>query len=177
VGTPFENIPALILVDFGIHWFDMLCCVMDDRPARRVYASMTRSVGQTARPPLLAQAVVEYDDAQASLVFDADTRFGPLDQTLVVGTKGTVHSHGPDLQKQTLTLATEAGCAVPELRGSWFPDGFHGAMAELLFSIESGREPSHSARHNLASLGLCYAAVASAVRKEPVAVGSVRMMP
>ena len=177
VGTPFEDIPVLILVDFGIHWFDMLCCVMDDRPARRVYASMTRSVGQTARPPLLAQAVVEYDDAQASLVFDADTRFGPLDQTIVVGTTGTVHSHGPDLQEQTLTLTTGDGYAVPELRGKWFADGFHGAMAELLCSIESGREPSHSARHNLASLGLCYAAVASAERKEPVAVGSVRKMP
>jgi predicted dehydrogenase len=176
VGTPFEDVHPLILLDFGIHWFDMLCCVMDGRPARRVYASMTRSVGQTARPPFLAQALVEYDDAQASLVFDADTRYAPLDQTIVVGTAGSVHSQGPDLQEQTLTLTTAAGSAVADLHGQWFPDGFHGAMAELLCAIEGHREPSHSARNNMASLALCYAAVASAARKEPLTVGSVRKM-
>lgn len=174
VGTPFEDIPALVLFDFGIHWFDMLTCVMAGKPARRVYASMTRSSGQTARPPLLAQVVVEYENAQASLVFDADTRFAPLDQTIIIGTQGTIRSEGPDLQQQTLTITTQEGFAVPDLQGKWFPDGFHGTMAELLSAIKAGQEPSHNARNNLHSLALCFAAVASAAKKEPVVVGSVR---
>jgi predicted dehydrogenase len=176
VGTPFEDIPALVLFDFGIHWFDMLTCVMGAKPPRRVYATMTRSSGQTARPPLLAQVLVEYDDAQASLVFDADTRFDPLDQSILVGTRGTIRSEGLDLQQQSLTITTAEGTARPQLEGKWFPDGFHGTMTELLSAIEGRREPSHSASNNLVSLALCFAAVTSAAKKEPVAVGSVRKM-
>jgi len=67
--------------------------------------------------------------------------------------------------------------ARPKLVGAWFPDGFHGAMAELLSSIEAGREPMNSARNNLASLELCFAAVASAERGRPVVPGAVRKLP
>jgi predicted dehydrogenase len=176
VGTPFEEIRHLILYDFGIHWFDLVNCLLDGRMPLRVYASAARSAGQTARPPLLAQALIEYEDAQASLAFDADTRFGPLDHSVVVGTLGTLRSSGPDLQQQRLTLTTEAGVACPQLEGTWFPDGFHGAMAELLSAIVERREPCHSARHNLASLALCFAAVASADVQRPMPVGSVRRL-
>ena len=58
-----------------------------------------------------------------------------------------------------------------------FPDGFHGTMGELLCAIEEGREPSHSARNNLRSLALCYAAVASAETGQPVEPGRVQGMP
>jgi predicted dehydrogenase len=173
VGTKFEEIRHLVLFDFGIHWFDMVNCVMG-RPARRVFARVTRSVGQTARPPLLAQAVIEYDDGQASLVFDADTRYGPRDESFVVGTKGTIRSFGVDLQSQMVTLTTGAGEAVPKLEGTWFSDGFHGAMAELLCAIEDKREPLHSARNNLGSLELCFAAMASADKGTPVNAGTIR---
>src|SRR4029079_17535866 len=60
--------------------------------------------------------------------------------------------------------------------GSWFPDGFHGTMGELLSAIEEKREPTNSARNNLDSLALCFAAVASADRGEPVVPGSVRTL-
>jgi predicted dehydrogenase len=173
VGTKFEQIRHLVLFDFGIHWFDMVNCLMG-RPAMRVFATVARSVGQTALPPLLAQAVIEYGDAQASLVFDADTRFDPRDVSIVIGTKGTLRSEGVDLQKQTVTLTTDAGESTPMLEGSWFPDGFHGAMAELLCAIEEGRAPAHCASKNLGSLALCFAAMASADRGTPVSVGTIR---
>ena len=70
-----------------------------------------------------------------------------------------------------------SGIVRPKLKGSWFPDGFHGTMGELLCAIEEKREPTHSARNNLASLALCFAAVASAERGEPVVPGSVRRLP
>ena len=56
---------------------------------------------------------------------------------------------------------------APRLKGAWFPDGFHGTMAELLSAIDENREPSNSARNNLASLALCFAAVASANAAKP----------
>ncbi|MGA2619350.1 MAG: Gfo/Idh/MocA family oxidoreductase [Thermoguttaceae bacterium] len=176
-GTAFDQVQHLLLYDFAIHWFDMLTCIFGDLRATRVYASLAHSPQQAARPALLAQALVEYDGAQASLAFDADTHFGPQDRTYVAGTLGSVSSVGPDLKRQTLTLATAAGQATPVLEGHWFDDGFHGTMGELLCAIEEGREPFNGARDNLRSLELCFAAVASAERHKAVTPGSVRVLP
>jgi predicted dehydrogenase len=176
-GTEFEKIKHLVLYDFAIHWFDILTCFLGERPARRVYASTARSPGQKVKPPLLAQAVVEYDGAQASLVFDADTHFGAEDRTYVTGNAGTITAAGPDLKRQKVVLTTADGRGSPRLSGCWFSDGFHGTMAELLSGIEEDREPTNSARNNLDSLALCFAAVASADRNKPVVPGTVRKMP
>jgi predicted dehydrogenase len=56
------------------------------------------------------------------------------------------------------------------------PDGMGGTMGELLCAIEEGREPGHSARNNLKSLELCFAALASADSGQPVRVGDVRRL-
>jgi predicted dehydrogenase len=173
-GTVFEKVKHLILYDFAIHWFDILGCFLGDRRPKRVYASAVRTPWQEMKPPLLAQAMVEYDGAQASLAFDAHTQFGPQDRTYVTGRLGTLTSTGPDLKHQRVTLVTADGQASPRLQGCWFPDGFHGTMGELLLAIEEGREPENSARDNLRSLELCFAAVASAERHEPVVPGTVR---
>ena len=173
-GSPFDEVEPLILYDFGIHWFDMATLFMGERQPRRVFAAAARSSGQRARPPLLAQAIVEYDDAQATLVFNGDTRHGQEDRTYVVGTKGAIGSCGVDLSEQEVTLHTAEGVARPALEGTWFRQGFHGAMAELLCAIEEDREPENGARDNLRSLALCFAAVASAGSGEPVLPGTVR---
>ena len=110
---------------------------------------------------MLAQALVAFDGGQASLVFDAHTRFGPLDTTYVAGTKGSLASTGPNLQQQAVTLYTEAGVAHPKLEGAWFNDGFHGTMGELLSAIEEKRAPLNNARDNLRSLSLAFAAIKS----------------
>ncbi|HTZ66325.1 MAG TPA: Gfo/Idh/MocA family oxidoreductase [Roseiarcus sp.] len=159
-GTSFEAMDDLILWDFGIHWFDFLASVIGDR-ARLVHATTARAAGQTARPPLLAQALIAFDGGQASLVFDGSTRYGARDSTVVIGAKGVAASHGPDLGHQAVELFTEAGVARPILAGSWFNDGFAGAMGELLCAIEDDREPLNSARGNLLSLKLCQAALRS----------------
>jgi len=168
-GTPFEAMDDLILWDFGIHWFDFLASVIGDR-ARTVYATAARAAGQTARPPLLAQALVAFDGGQASLVFDGATRYGARDSTAVIGAKGVAFSQGPDLGHQAVELHTEAGVARPQLSGSWFNDGFAGAMGELLCAIEDDREPLNSASGNLGSLRLCQAALRSARTGAPAAV-------
>ena len=171
--TSFNDIPQLLLYDFAIHWFDMVHCYMSGRKAQRVYAATRNLTGQESRPPLGATVIIEYPDALVTMHFDANTRQGPLDTTLIVGTQGALHSQGPDLSHQSLTLTTEKGLAIPTLEGSWFPGGFDGAMSELLVAIEQDRQPNHNARHNLDSLALAFAAMASTEDGQPIAVGSI----
>lgn len=175
-GTPFDAVKHVVLYDFAIHWFDMLNCVMGERVPLRVHASNARTASQQARPGLLGQVLVEYDGAQASLIFDADTKFGQRDETFINGTKGSLLSSGPNLTTQKVTLITKKGRATPELKGSWFPDGFHGTMAELLCAVEQNREPQNSARHNLKSLALCFAAVKAAETHQAQVPGEVRRL-
>ncbi len=175
--TPFNNVRHVVLFDFAIHWFDILTALLPNGRATRVYASTARAVGQKAAPPLLAQAAVEYEGAQASLAFDGFTQYGPEDRTYISATRGAIVSIGPNFGRQRVTLYTDQGVARPRLQGSWFPDGFHGTMAELLRSIEEEREPNNSARNNLASLALCFAAAKSADTGQPQTPGAIRRMP
>ncbi|MEM1305028.1 MAG: hypothetical protein AAGG46_09030, partial [Planctomycetota bacterium] len=124
-------------------------------------------------PPLSAQACVQYGDAAATLAFRGDTRFDPMETITVVGDAGVYRCVGPVCGATSATLTTADGRATIEFSGSWFPDGFAGAMGELLCAIEDGREPSNSGRLNLESLALCFAAVASAEAGAPVEIGSV----
>lgn len=176
-GGPFEDVRHLILYDYAIHWFDMLTAVMGDRQPLRIFASVAHSPGQDVRPPLLGQTLVEYDDAQATLVFDACNNAGSWDTTFVLGTSGSVRSQGTGENDQQVIVSTEHGEWHPKTEGMWFNDGFHGAMGELLIAIEQRRTPVHNARDNLRSLGLCFAAVQSADTHQPVVPGTVRTLP
>jgi predicted dehydrogenase len=173
--SEFENIHHLILFDFAVHWFDIATCIMAGQTPSRVTASAIRYDEQVYRPPALAAAIVEYPGAQVRMSFNAHTTLGEEDVTTVVGTKGTLRSRGPGLNDQPgMEVYLEAGrCRVP-LESCWFEAGFQGTMGELLCAIEADREPNHSAKSNLKSLELCFAALASADRGEPVEVGSVR---
>lgn len=175
-GTAFENIEQLILYDFAIHWFDFLTAVMKDQLPKRVYASTAKTTSQTIKPPLLGQALIEYENAQATLVFDGYVPSGSWDRTLISGSRGLIRSAGRKLVSQKIELITSEGTVSPELEGTWFPDGFHGTMGELLCAIEEHRQPSHNARNNLRSLELCFAAVASSLKHEPVVPGTARKL-
>jgi predicted dehydrogenase len=176
-GTAFEKVYHLILYDFAIHWFDFVATIASDVQPTRVYASTVRSPSQTILPALMGQAMIEFDTLQASLVFDGHTPHQPHDETVVTGTHGSLRSFGPDVNAQTVQWNCPLGSFRPTLTGRWFPDGFHGTMGELLCAIEEGREPTHSARNNLRSLEICFAALASALRHEPVIPGTVRRLP
>lgn len=169
-GTPFEKIHDLILYDFGIHWFDFLRSVIGLR-AQTVFATAAHATGQTAKAPLLAQVLVQMDGGQASLVFDGASPHGPRDTTYIAGTKGSLKSDGPDLGQQSVTLTTTAGIARPRLQGTWFNDGFRGAMGALLVAIEDDAEPANGAEENLDSLALAFAAIQSRQTGLPVNVG------
>lgn len=175
-GTAFEDIRFLILYDFGIHWFDILNTFMNGEKPLRIYASNTKSIDQAIRPPLLAQALVEYEHAQAAISFVADSRFGLEDRTVISGTRGMIVSEGPELNEQQLRFITGDKVCYPKLSGHWFPDGFHGTMAELLSAIEEDREPEHNPESVLASLEMCFAALQSADSHKPVVPGEARVL-
>ncbi len=176
-GTEFEKIEHLILYDYAIHWFDIVRCIFSHQPVRRVFASTARVPRQTLMPPLMAQALIEFDEGQVTLAFDAGVVHGQIDQTFVAGTDGSLLSQGPSIQSQKLTITTAEGEYSPTLAGSWFPDGFHGTMGELLCAIEERRPCTINARDNLESLALCFAAIASADSGQPIIPGSVRKLP
>ena len=159
-NTEFENIYDLILYDFGIHWFDFLTSIVGNRIIN-VFASQNKAITQTVKPPLLSQCLVQLNQGQASLIFDGFTNFGTQDRTIITGTKGTIISEGPDLGKQKVEIHTAQGKSSPKLKGSWFNDGFHGTMGELLSSIEEKRTPINNAEDNLLSLKLAFAALES----------------
>lgn len=159
-GTPFEAMDQIILEDFAIHWFDFVTSIIGDT-ATSIYATGTATAGQEIKSKLAAQSTITFPGGQASLVFDGASRFGAQNITTIVGTKGTVRSVGPDLADQTVRFFVEKGAGSPALEGSWFNDGFAGAMGALLRSIEDGSAPINSARQNLASLKLVFAAIES----------------
>lgn len=172
-GTSFEDVHHLVLFDFGIHWFDLAARLMRGRKPDRVWASAVRTSFQKMKPPMLAHVAIDYPAAQVRLCFNGHVQPGQEDRTVVCGSRGTLRSHGPSLSEQSVTLYTTDGHAKAALEGTWFVNGFQGAMTELLCAIEDNREPSHSARNNLDSLGLCFAALASADSGQPQIPGQV----
>lgn len=174
-GTQHDAVGDLILYDFAIHWFDFLASIIG-ASATSVYATAARAAGQTPQPPMLAQALVAFPDGQAALLFDGATRHGPGDRTVIIGSAGTLQSVGPDLGRQQVTYTSAAGFSRLPLTGTWFNDGFIGAMGALLSAIETGTPPLHNARDNLESLALAFAAIASSHRGAPIVPGTIRSM-
>jgi predicted dehydrogenase len=169
-GIPnFEKMDNLILFDFAIHWFDITACMMRDKKPNRIYASTVRHARQSYKPPALASVIIDYPETQVRMSFNGHCTKGEKDATTIVGTAGTLRSHGPGLNDQpSMEIHLQDGSAHIPLEGSWFESGFQGTMCELLCSIEEGRDPYHSARNNLQTLELCFAAEKSVKLGKPV---------
>ncbi len=161
-GTKFEEVKHLLLLDFGIHWFDMATVFMNGALPERVYASVQRTGFQAMRPPFLASVIADYPGAQVRLNFNAHVVHGQEDRTIIAGSHGILRAWGPALNDQRVKLWTAQGEAEVPLQGNWFENGFEGTMGELLCAIEDNREPANSARSSLRSLAFCKAALRSA---------------
>ena len=154
-GTAFDDTPDLLLHDFGIHWVDFIQSLMGDRPVKTTASDVRRSASQRAKPPLQGEACVRYEGARATLTFNGDSPSFSRDTTIIVGSEGVLESTGPDLDNQKVTLHRGGESCSPALEGRWFPDGFRGAMGDLICAIEDDRTPLCDGRSNLASLSLC----------------------
>ena len=170
VGTPLDDTQHLLLHDFGVHWFDLMCVLFADIKPLRVNASVGRTATQRSKQPLIAHAAVAFERGRGSLSFHGDSRHFQRDTTIVAGSEGVLVADGCDLQHQSISLHTAAGVARPRLEGSWFENGFHGSMAELLCAIEEEREPENAARTTLGSLALTFAACESSITYSPCTI-------
>jgi predicted dehydrogenase len=173
-GSKFEELHHLILSDFAIHWFDIAATVFDGRTGRSVFANAVQAPQQDMKPPMLANAVINFGNGLATLGFSAFQSFAPHEYLCCVGSKGTLRGAGNLCNLTELEFTNKSGTAKIPLEGQWFPDGFRGTLGEFLRSIEEDREPTISGRNNLRSLELCFAALASADTGLPVKPGQAR---
>jgi len=171
-GLAFERIHHIILYDFAIHWFDMLACIFGEQ-AESVFARTHVVDGQPVKPPLAASAIAAFPAGLATLSFNGYSRMTNREEATVVGDRATFRATGPVTQANDVAVETADGVYRPKLEGVWMPDGMAGAMGELLCSIEEGREPENAARNNLTGLELCFAAIESANRGQPLKPGDV----
>jgi predicted dehydrogenase len=163
-GTHFDDIPHMLITDYLVHWVDITRCWLRGKQVSTVQAWDSRLPGQpdTARNPWSATVQYRCADGATALirvVGDATTR-SPSCPFWVHGTRGTIR--GSILGGDHLALDNGSTTIGYPLEGAWFVDGFAGTMGELLCAVEEGREPSNSARHNLATLRMVDAARASA---------------
>ncbi len=164
-GTPFDDVPHMLVVDYLLHWLDITRCWLAGKRAGSVQARDSRVPGQpaTARNPWTATVHVGCTDGATALlrvVGDVRTRQGSC-PFWVHGTEGTVRG-SVLLGSDRLTLERGDTATTYALEGQWFVDGFAGAMGELMCAVAEGREPENSAAHTVASLRLVLGARDSA---------------
>ena len=165
----FATMPDLILWDFGIHWFDVIALLFKDAgPARSVYAQLGVRQGQAITVPTWAQVLIEFQNASATLVLRGSSRFREQGRYRVDGDQGAILHDGAALGGDTVEVHSTGGVTTVDLQGTWWTNGMHGTMAELMRSIEEGRAPSNGARASLPGLALCFAALQSARSHKPV---------
>jgi predicted dehydrogenase len=182
LGTVFDEIEHLVLYDYSVHWFDITRCWLEGKAATTVRAREYRVPNQPpeSAAPWGAWATIEYDDGSNGFIRGvggaATTR--PAKPFWIHGTEGTIRGRvlgsGKVPGSEVVELERNETKTRFELEGTWNSQGFAGAMGELVSAIAEGREPCHSARHNLLSLELTLAACRSAERDgDPVPIGGL----
>lgn len=164
-GTPYDDIPHMLLADYLVHWMDITRCWLAGKQVTGVRAMDGRVPAQPAeaKTPWSASAQITCTDgatAQVRVVGHVHAR-RPSCPFWIHGTEGTLRGSilgGSD------HLELERGDITNRyaLDGQWFHDGFAGAMGELMSAIAENREPFNSAADNVATLRIVQAAVESA---------------
>jgi len=163
-GTPFDEIPHMLVSDYLVHWVDITRCWLSGTTVQTVRAGDHRTPGQPVEAQNPWSATVQVDTTEGAgallrIVGNVQTAT-PSCPFWIHGTEGTIR--GSLLGRDFLEL--DAGGEVTRfpLQGAWFVDGFAGTMGELMCAVEEGRQPSNSARDNIATLRMVSAARESA---------------
>jgi predicted dehydrogenase len=164
----FADMHDLVLYDFGIHWFDVIARLFAGRESTRVSSTLNRTEGQLISAPTAATALIDYEGAQASVIFRAASHFDSFGSYRVQGTKGVISHQGGPLGGTTATVRTADGTRVVELQGDWWLNGMHGTMSELIQAVHSGVPADNTAVNSLDGLRLCFAAIQSSKSGTPV---------
>jgi predicted dehydrogenase len=165
VGTHFDEIEHFVIYDYFVHWIDICRCWLDGNTVEAVRALDYRTPDQPAeaRSPWAAWVEIHYANGASALIRSVGE--GRTDRPScpfwIHGTEGTIRG-SVLLGSDFIELERNGVRTSYTLEGAWYPDGFAGALAELVTAIAENREPFNSARHNLLSLQMTLAACRSA---------------
>ncbi len=178
VGTPFDDVPHMLLTDYLLHWVDITRTWLADGGAGRVMsvqAADSRVPGQPdeARNPWAATlSMTAATGATAVLRIAGNVvSSAPGCPFWVHGTDGTLRG-SVLLDSDRLEIDDGQALTSVPLRGAWFVDGFAAALGELMCAVAEDRQPENSAADAAESVRLVLAARESAERGgSPVEVG------
>jgi predicted dehydrogenase len=163
-GSPFDDLKHFAIYDYSPHWIDITRCWMEEKEVVSVRARDYRTPNQPpgSKTPWGMWVEISYEDGSSAMIrgIGCATTKRNGHPFWVHGSEGTLR--GSALGQDFIELERNGVYTRYELEGQWFPDGFAGAMGELLCSIAEEREPYNSARHNLLSLRMILAACLSA---------------
>lgn len=173
VGTPFDELPHMLLTDYLLHWVDITRCWLVDGSAdgrgviSSVQATDSRVPGQRpeSRNPwsaTLSMTTVTGATASVRIVGSVVTS-EPGCPFWIHGTAGTLRG---SVLLDSDRLQLDDGHSVTDipLHGAWFVDGFAATMGELMSAVAEDRQPENSAAEAAASVVLSLAARESAER-------------
>jgi predicted dehydrogenase len=165
VGTHFDELDHFVIYDYFVHWIDICRCWLDGKTVQAVRALDYRTPDQPseARSPWAAWVEFHYEDGASALVRSVGEgrTERPSCPFWIHGTEGTIRG-SVLLGSDFVELERNGVSTRYALEGAWYPDGFAGALGELVTAIAENREPFNSARHNLLSLQMTLAACRSA---------------
>jgi predicted dehydrogenase len=169
-GTPFDDVPHMLLTDYLLHWVDITRGWLADGGAgevARVQAVDARVPGQPdgARNPWSATlSMATGSGASATLrITGSNVASQPGCPFWVHGTTGTVRG-SVLLDSDRLELDDGSTRTPVQLSGAWFVDGFAASMGELMCAVAEHREPENSAADAARSVAVVLAARESAER-------------
>lgn len=187
VGTPFDQMPHMLLTDYLLHWVDITRCWLADGSAdgrgavTSVQATDSRVPGQPpdSRNPwsaTLSMTAATGATATVRIVGSVATA-EPGCPFWIHGTAGTLRG-SVLLGSDRLQLDDGRGITDVALHGAWFVDGFAATMGELMCAVADGRQPENSAADAAASVALVLAARESAgLGGSPVELPSTPLAP
>jgi predicted dehydrogenase len=170
LGTVFDEIEHFVLYDYSIHWFDITRCWLDGKTTTAVRAREYRTPNQPpdSKAPWGAWATIDYEDGSSAMIrgVGCAATARPNKPFWIHGAEGTIRGtvlgSGPVPGLEQLELERDGTISSFQLDGTWHTEGFAGALGELVTAIAEDREPFNSARHNLLSLQIMFAACRSA---------------
>jgi predicted dehydrogenase len=167
--TKMENFN---IVDHGIHYIDLCRNLSQSAYAgqsewTRVHCTTAQLQGQNSIDPLIYSANIEFGEAGGRHPFMASLQFNNIARARtshsytwwVDGKEGSIWGQHDKLY---VSLANE-GSTVHEIRikGSWFPDGFAGSMADFILAVDRGEAPPITPNDNYNTIALTSAMVIS----------------
>jgi predicted dehydrogenase len=162
-GTPFDDVPHMLLTDYLLHWVDITRTWVGDVIA--VQATDARVPGQPpeARNPWSATlSMTAATGATATLRIAGNVVTSrPGVPFWVHGTTGTMRG-SVLLDSDRLELDDGTARTDVPLSGAWFVDGFAAALGELMCAVAEDRQPENSAADAALSVALVLAARTSA---------------